>query len=147
VFEVRTMDDIVARQMAPQRLLATLLAGFAGLALVLAATGVYGVTAYVTRQRTREVGIRIALGAQRADVLVSLLRESVTLVVVGVVVGLALTIPLGRLMRGVLTDVAPSDPTALAGAALVLLIATLVACVIPASRATRISPVRALRGD
>jgi putative ABC transport system permease protein len=147
VFGVRTMDEIVSRQIAPQRLLATLLAAFATLALVLVIAGVYGVTAYATGQRTREIGIRLALGAQRRDVLASLLREGAMLVAGGVTIGLALTVPVARLMQGLLSGVAPSDPVSLVTAALVLSATTLIACYVPASRATRVNPMLALRGD
>lgn len=147
VFDVRTMDEIVAQQVAPRRLLATLLTGFAMLALVLAIAGVYGVTAYATGQRTREIGIRLALGAQRRDVLMTLLREGVAIVVSGVVIGFVITVPVARLLRGFLVEVGPSDPVALAAAALVLVAAALVAWYLPASRAIRVPLVAALRGD
>jgi putative ABC transport system permease protein len=147
VFGVRTMDEIVSRQVAPQRLLAMLLAAFATLALVLVVAGVYGVTAYATGQRTREIGIRLALGAQRHEVLTSLLREGAVLVACGVAIGLALTVPVARLMQGFLSGVAPSDPVSLVTAALVLAATTLIACYLPARRATRVNPMLALRGD
>jgi putative ABC transport system permease protein len=147
VFAISTMDDLVSAQLAPQRLVAGLLGGFALLALVLAVTGIYGVMAYATGQRTHEVGIRIALGAQRRNVLTMLLREGVVLVVGGAILGLLVAWPVTRLMRGLLTGVSPGDPLTFLVTTAVLVAAALGACYLPARRATRINPVTALRGE
>ena len=147
LFEVRTMDDLVAARLAPPRLVTRLLTGFALLALLLAVIGIYGVMAYATSQRTREAGIRLALGAGRRDVILPLLREGAMLVGAGATVGLVLAIPVIRLMRGLLTDISPGDPATFATAMLILVSTSLVACYLPARRAARVDPVSALRGD
>jgi predicted permease len=147
VFGIQTMDDAVSHQLAPQRLVAGLLGAFAALALVLAVAGIYGVMAYATGQRTTEVGIRMALGAQRGDVLATLLREGVVLVATGVALGVLLAVPVTRLMRGVITGVDPGDPLTFTVTTVTLVAAALAACYLPARRATRTNPVTALRGD
>lgn len=147
VFGIQTMDDAVSHQLAPQRLVAGLLGAFAALALVLAVAGIYGVMAYATGQRTTEVGIRMALGAQRGDVLATLLREGVVLVATGVALGVLLAVPVTRLMRGVITGVDPGDPLTFTVTIVTLVAAALAACYLPARRATRTNPVTALRGD
>ncbi len=147
VFGIQTMDDAVSHQLAPQRLVAGLLSGFAVLALALAVAGIYGVMAYATGQRTNEVGIRIALGAQRRDVLVALIREGVLIVAAGVALGVVLAVPVTRSMRGLITGVDPVDPLTFAVTVAVLAAAALAACYLPARRAARVDPVTALRGD
>ncbi len=147
VFGIQTMTDAVSRRLAPQRLVASLLGGFAMLALALAVAGMYGVMAYATSQRTREVGVRIALGARRRDVLVALLREGVLLIAVGAALGVLLAVPVTRLMRGLLSAIGPGDPLTFVVTIAVLAVTVLAACYVPAWRATRINPMTALRGE
>ena len=147
LYGVRPMEQVAAESLGRERFVLSLLGGFAALALVLAALGVYGVTAYVTRQRTREVGIRMALGAGRGQVVWLVLRQGMTPVAAGLVVGMAGAMGLARLMQGLLFQVAPSDPATLLVAAAVLGGTALASCLVPARRATRIQPVAALRHD
>jgi putative ABC transport system permease protein len=146
VFGIQTMEDAVSRQLAPQRLVAGLLGGFAVLALALAVAGVYGVMAYATSQRTQEVGIRLALGAPRRAVLAALVREGVLLIAVGAALGVLLAVPVTRLMRGLLSAVDPGDPLTFVVTIGVLAVAALTACYLPALRAARVDPVTALSG-
>jgi putative ABC transport system permease protein len=147
LFEIRSMDELVRERVAPQRTVAGLLSSFAVVALLLAAVGIYGVMAYATEQRTREVGLRMALGAQRLDVLTPLMREGAGLIAAGTALGLVLAVGTTPLMRGLLTDVSPGDPLTLAGATLVLTAVSLFACYLPARRALKVHPVVALRCD
>ena len=118
---------------------------FAGVGLFLAALGIYGVLAYSVARRTREIGIRLALGADRRDVLGMVIREGARLVIVGVAVGLLAASCLTRLLRNQLFGVSPTDPVVLAEVVLVLLAVALLACFLPARRATRVDPMEALR--
>jgi putative ABC transport system permease protein len=103
--------------------------------------------AYSTAQRAREVGIRIALGARRHEVVLPLIREGVTLVAAGAAIGLVVAVPATRLMRGLLQEVSPTDPLTFAVSTVILVGASIAACYVPARRASRVDPVRALRGD
>jgi putative ABC transport system permease protein len=147
VFNVSSMDDRVRARLAPQRLTAALLAGFSTLALLLSAVGLYGTIAYATSLRTREIGIRMALGARGLDALRPLLGQCAGLIAAGIGLGLAVALPLTRLMRGLLGDVSPADPLALAGSAFVLAIAALAASYFPLRRAMRIDPALALKPE
>jgi predicted permease len=147
VYQIRTMDDLVRERIAPQRLMASLLAIFASLALLLTVVGIYGVIAYATVQRTREVGIRLALGAQHLHVLGPLVREGAMLIGGGAALGIAIALPVTQLMRGLLTDVSPADPLTFAATTALLTVASLVACYVPARRALRVDPVVALRAE
>ncbi|HSD46381.1 MAG TPA: FtsX-like permease family protein [Pyrinomonadaceae bacterium] len=118
---------------------------FSGIALVLATAGIYGVMAYFVTQRTREIGIRIALGAQWRDVLKMILRNGMALVTIGLAIGLAGALALTRLMTTLLFEVSPTDPITFAVVALGVILATLLACYIPARRATKVDPLVALR--
>jgi putative ABC transport system permease protein len=122
-----------------------LLGVFSVIALVLATAGIYGVMAYFVTQRTREIGVRIALGAQWRDVLKLILRSGMTLVVLGLTIGLAGALALTRLMATLLFEVSPTDPITFGGVALCVILATLLACYIPARRATKVDPMVALR--
>ena len=122
-----------------------LLAVFAALALVLSSIGTYGVISYIAGQRTHEIGIRIALGAQRSDVLKMVLGQGARLAVLGVAIGLATAAGLTRLMTTILYGVSATDPVTFAGVAIVLTIVALAACYIPARRAMRTDPIVALR--
>jgi putative ABC transport system permease protein len=145
VFNVRTMEQAVARSVAARRFSMILLSVFAVLALVLAAVGIYGVISYSVAQRTREVGIRMALGAQTTDVLKLVVRDGLKLVVIGVAVGLVGAFMLTRLMTTLLFGVTPTDVVTYATVALTLIGVALAACYIPARRATKVDPLVALR--
>ena len=145
IYRVRTMNEVMGESLQRRRLALTLLAGFAGLALLLAAIGIYGVTSYGVAQRKTEIGVRMALGANRSQVLGLIMRSGMTTIAIGLILGVVLSLALTRLMSGLLFSVHASDPLALAGAAFVLLLAALVAIFIPARRATKVNPMSALR--
>jgi len=147
LYRVRTMDEWMRRSMAPRAALAWMLAVFAGLALVLAIGGAYGVATYLVTQRTREIGIRVALGARTRDVFRGVVTRGVGVVSGGVVCGLALSLVLARLMADVLFGVDPQDPAVLALVAALLLATALAANGLPARRAARIDPMRSLRTE
>jgi ABC-type antimicrobial peptide transport system permease subunit len=137
----------MARSIAGERLIAVLLGAFAGLALLLAAIGIFGVLSYAMAQRTRELGIRLALGAQRTDVLWLVARETAPMVAGGVVVGLVAALGLTRFVRTMLYEIPPNDPTTFAGVAITLSAVAVVAALVPARRASRVDPVIAIRSE
>jgi putative ABC transport system permease protein len=143
--QVATMDSLMAKSVARARFNSTLLAIFSLVALVMAAVGIYGVMSYSVLQRTHEIGVRMALGAQRADVLTLILRQGILLAVVGVLVGLAGAFALTRVMSTLLFDVAATDKMTFAAVAVGLFAITFTACYIPARRATKVDPLVALR--
>jgi putative ABC transport system permease protein len=145
VFNVRTMEQALSRSVAARRFSMILLSVFALLALVLAAVGIYGVISYSVAQRTREVGIRMALGAQTTDVLKLIVRDGLKLVVIGVLVGLVGAFMLSRLLTTLLFGVTPTDALTYATVALGLVGVALAACYIPARRAAKVDPLVALR--
>jgi putative ABC transport system permease protein len=145
VYGVRTMDQIVSASIADRRFSMLLLAIFAGLALLLAAVGIYGVISYAVAQRTREIGIRMALGAGQADVLKIVVVQGMLPVLAGLAIGLAASFGLTRLMAGMLYGVNAGDPVTFIGVAFVLAAVAFVATLVPARRATRVAPVVALR--
>jgi putative ABC transport system permease protein len=145
IYNVRTMDDVVMNSLGTRRLSMQLFAVFAGAALLLAAIGIYGVMAYSVTQRTQEIGIRMALGAQRSDVLALVIRQGMMLTVIGVVVGLAGAFALTRLMANLLFGVAATDPLTFVVIPLLLLIVATMATYFPARRAMKVDPVTALR--
>lgn len=145
VANVRTMDDVLAAAQSRPRFLATLLTLFAGVALVLAAVGLYGVISYSVAQRTGEFGIRIAMGAAPANVLGMVIGQGLRLGIIGVVLGAIGALTLTRLIRGLLFGVSSFDPQTFIVMALLLTGVTLVACYIPARRATKVDPIVALR--
>jgi predicted permease len=145
VYAVQTMDDLFSAEVASRRFNAGALAGFAGFAVLLAAVGIYGVMAYAVSQRTREMGVRIALGAGRGNVLRMILSQGFRLALIGAGLGLAASFVLTRLMTGLLFGVKPSDPRTFVLVTAALLAVALAACWIPARRATRVDPVVALR--
>jgi putative ABC transport system permease protein len=145
VYNVKTMNEVFAASIARRRSSMLLISAFALVALLLALVGIYGVTAYHVTQRTHEIGVRMALGAQRRDVLGLILGQSLRLTLGGLAVGLVCALALTRLMSGLLYGVKPNDPvTFAAGAALLAAVATL-ACYVPARRATKVDPMIALR--
>src|SRR5213082_1724372 len=144
VYNVRTMDDVVANSLGTRRVSMQLFAVFAGAALLLAAIGIYGVMAYTVTQRTQEIGIRMALGAQRSAVLRMTVKQGLKLVGLGLVVGLAGAFALTRLIANLLFGVAATDPLTFVAIPLLLLFVALVACYLPARRAARLDPKIAL---
>ena len=145
VVGVQTMETIVDKSIAQNRLNMILLSAFAGLALLLASIGIYGVQAYAVRQRTREVGIRVAMGAQPVEVFRLIIAQGLRLATTGIVIGLAASFGLTRLMASQLYGLSATDPWTFIGVSIVLLTVALAACFIPARRATRIDPLVALR--
>jgi predicted permease len=143
--DVHTMDDLVSSAKAGRRFQTLLLSLFAGIALFLSLLGLYALLAYSVKQRTAEIGVRMALGAQRSHVLRMVLRQGLLVASVGIIVGLAASLALTRLPRGLLFDVTPNDPETLLVVTLLLIIVALAASWIPAWRATRIDPIVALR--
>ena len=145
IYSVRTMDDYVAKSTAQPRLDSALLALFAGLALVLAMVGIYGVMSYGVAQRTNEFGIRMTLGAQRNDMLSLVLKQGLAVAAIGAAVGIAAAIGATRLLASLLFGVGPGDPLTLIAVSVLLLVCALVACYIPARRAMHVDPLVALR--
>ena len=147
LYQPETMDSVIARSLASRRFAMTLFAVFAALALVLASIGIYGVISYIAGQRAHEIGIRLALGAQKSHVLKIVLGQGARLALLGVVIGLAAAAGLTRLMSTILYGVSPTDPLTFSAVAMVLTLVALVACYIPARRAMRVDPIVALRYD
>jgi predicted permease len=147
VGRVATMEERLAGAVARPRVNALLLGGFAGTALLLAVVGIYGVIAYGVVQRTREVGVRMALGAQREDVVRLVLRSALAPVLAGTALGMLGALAGGRLLRGLLFGVSPTDPTIFGLVAALLLAVALLAGYLPARRATRVDPLIALRSE
>jgi putative ABC transport system permease protein len=147
VANIKTMDEVVSSSVAERRLTMLLLAIFAGAALLLAAVGIYGVIAYGVTQRTQEIGIRMALGAQRADVLAMVVRQALVLTAVGIAAGGAGALLLTRLMEGLLFQVRPADPVTFGAVSGLLAAVAILASYIPGRRATRVDPVIALRAE
>ena len=145
VDHVLTMEQVMADSLARRRLTLTLLGVFAGGAMLLAALGLYGVTAYMVTQQQQEIGLRMALGASRSDVLVLVVRQGMSLLLAGLGAGLVLSLALMWVLGSLLFAVRPYDPISLAGGAAALALVALIACSIPALRATRVDPLVALR--
>jgi putative ABC transport system permease protein len=145
VYGVRTMNQVVAESVAQRKFTMELLAAFALSALLLAAIGLYGVLSYAVTQRTQEIGIRLALGADRRDVLRLVVRQGMKLAFIGAGLGLIASLALTRLMKGLLFSVSATDPLTFAAVTFLLLIVAWLACWIPARRATKVDPIIALR--
>jgi putative ABC transport system permease protein len=145
VYNVRTMNDVLATSVAPRRTPMLLLSAFAGAALMLAMMGIYGVTAYYVTQRTQEIGIRMALGAQMSDVLKLVLKSGLGLAVIGIGVGLIGAFILTRWMTTLLFGVKPTDLVTFVAVSACLWLTALLACYLPARRATKVDPLVALR--
>jgi predicted permease len=147
VEQMQTLDDLRSEALAAPRLTATLLGIFAALALLVTLAGIGGVIATSVTQRTKEFGLRMALGARRDSVLLMVVRQGLTLVVVGLVIGVVGALAAGRVLSSYLYQTAPRDPLIFAGVAAVFIIAGIIACVIPARRATTVDPLIALRAE
>ncbi len=145
VTDLKTMDEVSATSFAARRFNMLLLALFAGLALVLAAVGIYGVMSYAVTQRTQEIGIRMALGARTQDVLKLIIKNGMTLTLIGVAIGVAGAFALTRLLATLLFGVTPTDKSTFIAVSLVLVSVSLLACYLPARRATKVDPLEALR--
>jgi len=145
VYDIKTMDDVLSASVANNRLVVLLFGVFAMFALLLASIGIYGVIAYSVAQRTHEIGIRIALGAQRTDVLGLVVGQGMVPAVIGVIIGLIGAFAVTRIMQGLLYGVSATDPAVFVGVSLLLMIVALTACYIPARRATKVDPIIALR--
>jgi putative ABC transport system permease protein len=143
--EIETMEQVLAGSVRERRLIMTLLAVFAGLALVLAAVGIYGVMAYTVGQRTHEIGVRIAIGASRRDVIGLVLRQTLGVAAAGVTLGVLTAAGLTRLMQTLLFEVDPFDPLTTAGVVLVLAAVAALAGYVPGRRAAGVDPIVALR--
>jgi len=140
-------SEIMAQALGQAKLMMLLLGVFAGVALLLATVGIYGAVAYSVEQRTGEIGVRMALGAQTADVLELIVSQGMKPVIIGLAVGIVATFALGRLIASQLFDVSAHNPALLSGATLLLAATALVACLLPARRATRVDPIQALRAE
>jgi predicted permease len=147
VSNLRTMEDVLSWSLARRQFNMLLLSVFAGLALLLSAVGVYGVVSYSVRQREREIGVRMALGAQAHDALWLIIRQGLALTLIGVALGLAAALALTRLMKTLLFGVSETDPLTFTVIALLLTFVALLACLIPARRATKVDPMTVLRSE
>jgi putative ABC transport system permease protein len=145
VSDIQSMNGLMAVSLAQQRFNMLLLGLFAALALVLAAVGIYGLMAYAVSQRTREIGLRVAVGAQQRDVLALVVGDGAKLAFLGIAIGIVAALGLTRIMSSLLFEVTPTDPTIFAAVAILLAAVALAACYIPARRATRVDPMVALR--
>jgi putative ABC transport system permease protein len=147
VSSVRTLDSIMADASAQPRAQTVVLAALTTLALAMSAVGLYGVVAFSLAQRTREIGIRIALGASRRHVLLMAVREGATIGVLGLFIGIAAALAVVRLLRSSLYGISPADPVSFTAAAALLFAVAMVASYLPARRATDVDPLTALRSD
>jgi len=147
LFEVKTLDEYLALSLAQTRFISVLTGVFATMALTVSAAGLYGVVSYLVSQRTREIGIRMALGAEPGKVLRMVMKQGLTLTLAGVAIGLATSAALGGILSSLLFEVRPRDPITLSAASLLLAAVALLACYVPARRAARVDPMAALRHE
>ena len=147
IYGFQTMNEIISQSLAARRFSMILLGAFAALALVLSSVGIYGVISYLVARRTQEIGIRMALGADRADVVRMVLRDGMRLALLGVAIGIVAALGLTRLMAKMLYGVSPTDPLTFLAISVLLLLIAMAACYIPARRAMCVEPVIALRYD
>jgi putative ABC transport system permease protein len=145
MWKVRTMESLLENSVGQRRFILFLLGGFSALALLLAAVGIYGVISYLVTQRTHEIGVRMALGAERKDIMKMVLGQGMALTLVGVAAGLGASFALTRFLTSLLFSVSPTDLSTFAVVPLVLVSVAVVACFIPARRATKVDPIVALR--
>lgn len=145
VYDIMTMEQVLSQFVSPWRFYMQLMGLFAGMAVVLAAVGIYGLISYSVSERTHEIGLRIALGAQKADVLKLVVKQGVILTLVGVAIGLVSAIALTRLIANLLFGVTATDPVTFLSISLLLIGVAFLACYIPARRATKVDPMVALR--
>jgi ABC-type antimicrobial peptide transport system permease subunit len=145
VVQSQTLEDYAALTLIPQRIAASVSGSLGIVGLLLAAIGIYGVTAYMVSSRTREIGIRVALGAQRGDIVLMVLRQGMMLALAGVAIGLTLAAGASRLIGSLLFGIGPTDPLAFGGSAVLFFLIGLVACYLPARRATGVDAMEALR--
>lgn len=144
---IQTMEELLARSISQRRFNLVLLGVFAGLALLLAGVGIYGVLSYLVAQRRHEIGVRMALGARTLDVLKLVIREGMTLTLTGVVIGLIIAFGLTRLIKNLLFEISTTDPLTFSMIALLLAGVALLACYLPARRAAKVDPMIALRAE
>ena len=147
VFRVATMAEVIDTTLVNRKFVMLLLGQFAAVALVLAGVGLFGVLSYAVSRRTREIGVRMALGARAADVLAMVVRQGMTLTAIGLVIGAGAALAATRAMAGLLFGVGAADPPTYAALALVLAAVALLACWLPARRAARVDPMVALRSE
>jgi len=147
IARISTMDEVVARSLAEPRLYSWLFAAFAVAAVSLAAIGLYGLISFSVTQRSKEIGVRVALGASRSEVMLLVLREGLGLASIGAVVGLVGGVAATRSLVGLFNGVTPTDPSTFVAVIAVLLGAAAIACYLPARRAARLDPLRALRTE
>ena len=147
IWRTQTVEDLLRTSVAPRKFNMFLLGIFAGVALVLAAVGLYGVMSYSVSWRTQEIGIRMALGAKRSDVLRMVVRQGMMMALIGVALGLVGAFSMSRVLVGLLYGVSPTDPLTFTGVSIVLMAVALLACLVPARRATRVDPIIALRTE
>jgi putative ABC transport system permease protein len=145
--DLATMDQIVRQSAAEPRYQTLLLTAFGGVGLLLAMVGVYGVISYGVSQRSQEIGVRMALGAQRSNILRMVIGEGMLLVLIGIIAGIAGALALGRFLQSMLFEIKPTDPATFVGVGVALALAALAACYIPARRAMRVDPVAAMRWE
>jgi putative ABC transport system permease protein len=147
ISNVNAVSDLVAASIAQPRFNLVLLSAFAGMALVLALAGVYGVMSYGVALRTREIGVRLALGGQARDIAALIVGYGMRLTALGLTIGFAAALALGRVMSGLLFGVTPADPIALAAAGVLVVLVSFAACYLPARKAMRVDPIAALRAE
>jgi ABC-type antimicrobial peptide transport system permease subunit len=147
IIQLRVMDRVFADSVSRQRFLSQLLGIFAGVALLLAAIGTYGVLSYLVTERQREIGIRVALGASAGGIVRLVLRQGLTIAILGIALGVAGALALARVTQSLLFGVSPTDPSTYLAVGAVILIVALVACMVPAQRAMRVDPLVAIRNE
>ena len=147
VFTIQTLDQMLAEDRWPFRVFGSLFAIFAVIALVLSSVGLYAVMAYSVTQRTQEIGVRMALGAEARQVSWLILKRGLMQLAIGLTLGLAGALALSRVLRSVLVQITPSDPVTFAAITMLLTVVSIAACLLPARRATRVDPLVALRAD
>jgi predicted permease len=147
LYAEQTMSGVISKSLQARRFSMILLGGFAAIATLLSSIGIYGAISYLAQERTREIGLRMALGARQSDVLLLVLRHGVAMAMVGIGTGSVLALGLTRLMSSQLYGVTPHDPLTFSGVALLMALVALAACYVPARRATRVDPLVALRSE